>query len=195
MMRPSLCKSVALLPLMPMLLMLAVMMGGLRCDFTRGRERVARAYLVRLEMSVELFRLECGRLPNALDELVGVVNQENCASAAVSQLSQLKDPWGNWFVYWRSPDGRRFEVRAVGRDGVYGSADDVVADDWKWPWPEPYWRSWIPDRWMAQFFFQLALVCVVAGWPLSALAGWICRAVSARRAESGDTRRGGRLRQ
>lgn len=194
-MRPSLCKNVALLPLMPVLLMLAVMMGGMRCDLDRWRGKTAHAHLVRLAMLVEQFRLQCGRLPKALDELVGVLDREECDGVRVPRLSEFKDPWGNWFAYWRSSHGSRFEVRAIGKDGIYGTADDVVVDGWKWPWPEPYWRSWIPGRWMAEFFLQLAVVCVVIGWPLSALAGWICGAVRARRAKAGDTRRGGGLHQ
>jgi hypothetical protein len=189
-MRPPLCKTVALLPFMPVLLMLAVMLGGMRCDPARWRWRTALADLVRLEMSVERFRLNCGRLPHALDELIGLLDHDECDSRSVAPLSKLKDPWGNCFVYWRSPDGRRFEVRAVGRDGVYGSRDDVVKNGWQWPWPEPYWRSWIPDRRMAEFFLRLALVCVVVGWPLSAVVGWICRTGRQVRAGSGDVRRG-----
>ena len=101
-MRPSLCKSVALLPLMPMLLMLAVMMGGMRCDLARWRGKTAHAHLVRLEMLVEQFRLECGRLPRALDELAGVLDRDECDRVRGPRLSEFKDPWGNWFVYWRS---------------------------------------------------------------------------------------------
>lgn len=194
-MRPLLCKTIALLPLMPVLLMLAVMMGGMHCDLARWRRNAARAHLVRLEMSVERFRLDCGRLPNALGELVGVLDRNDCDSVAVARLSELKDPWGNGFAYWRSPNSRQFEVRAIGKDGVYGSADDVVTDGREWPWPEPYWRRWIPDQRMAEFLLQLALVCLVVGWPLSEFAGWVCRAVRRTRAASDNGRGAVRPRQ
>ncbi|HVH34158.1 MAG TPA: hypothetical protein VM847_08625, partial [Tahibacter sp.] len=58
-----------------------------------------------------------------------------------AKVSDLLDPYGNRFVYWRSGDGRTFEVRGIGRDRVYGSADDVTTSNWTWPWPEPFWRT------------------------------------------------------
>ncbi len=99
----------------------------------------ARAAAIRLETVIEVFRLDCGRLPDSLDELSGVVRERNCVKDPVRR-SVLVDPFGVPMVYWRAADGSAFEVRSIGRDRVYGSADDVSTSDWEWPWPRP--RNW-----------------------------------------------------
>ncbi|WP_386069223.1 type II secretion system protein GspG [Tahibacter sp. UC22_41] len=114
-------------------------MGG--CDFTRVRYRAAQFQAKQLAQMVEGFRSACGRLPDQLDELFGVVRDRNCFMPP-PRPSQLVDPWGSHFVYWRADDGGRFEVRSVGRDRIYGSFDDATSGGWTWPWPQPPW-SWV----------------------------------------------------
>jgi Type II secretion system (T2SS), protein G len=109
-----------------------------RWDLPPYRFDASRAVVVRAEMSVEAFRLDCGRLPHSLDELLGAWSGPPCGPDPWSRLGDLRDPFGNKIHYWTSGDGLRYELRAVGRDRVYGSADDVVCGDWDWPWkPAP----------------------------------------------------------
>jgi hypothetical protein len=114
-------------------------LGG--CDLEYGRYRAAQAQAKQLAQVVEGFRSDCGRLPDQLDELFGVVRDRNCFTTP-PRFSQLVDPWGSRFVYWPADDGSAFEVRSVGRDRAYGSFDDVTSGGWTWPWPQPPW-SWV----------------------------------------------------
>lgn len=126
------------------LLLLALVAAIIGCTCVDcGGYNANRARAVKLSMSIEAFQLDCGRLPYQLDELIGEVRSDSCNERwPWARASDLRDPYGSRYAYWRSDDGRRFEVRGIGRDRVYGSADDVSTSDWSWPWsrPEPFWR-------------------------------------------------------
>lgn len=141
----------------PVLVVIAQM--PMTCDLERGRARVAEVQAVRLGADVETFRVDCGRLPDSLDELAGVVREPDCVKSA-RRLSSLIDPYGEPFVYWRAADGGRFEIRSLGRDHVYGSADDVASDDWTWPWPRPWYVR--VDGWRLMSVLLLPLLLAVA---------------------------------
>lgn len=133
-----------LLLLLPLPLLLTVtffVVFGLMVDSHYGqiRPRATRAQIAMLDMAVEAFRLDCGRLPGSLDELLGVFREPDCVKST-HRLSSLIDPYGEPFVYWRAADASRFEIRSLGRDRVYGSADDVSSNDWSWPWPRPWYE-------------------------------------------------------
>jgi hypothetical protein len=125
------------LVLLPVLGWFAGLIVNQGCNNEHSRSNAARAAAIRLEMEIEMFRLDCGRLPDSLDELSGVVRGRNCVKNPVRR-SVLLDPLGVPMVYWRSADGSAFDVRSIGRDRVYGSADDVSTSDREWPWPRPW---------------------------------------------------------
>lgn len=135
------------------------LMGG--CDLEHGRYRAAQVQAERLALVVEGFRNDCGRLPDQLDELFGVVRDRNCFTTP-PRFSQLVDPWGSRFVYWRADDGRTFEVRSVGRDRTYGSFDDATSGCWTWPWPQPPW-SWAERGRRVAPIVMLVLVLLLLG--------------------------------
>ena len=127
------------------LLILAMLVGGVfghpgGHDVRISRQRAAQAQAKRLAMVVEEFRNDCGRLPDRLDELFGVVRDRNCFTVPL-RLSQLVDPWGSRLLYWRAGDDSAFELRSLGPDHTYGSSDDLTSGGWTWPWPQPPW-SW-----------------------------------------------------
>jgi hypothetical protein len=131
------------------------------CRLGPGRYLAARVQAERLAMVVEGFRDDCGRLPDQLDELFGVVRDRNCFTTP-QRTSQLIDPWGRPLVYWRASDGSAFELRSVGRDRVYGSFDDLASGGWIWPWPQPPWPG--DDRDLrADPLVMLALTLLLAG--------------------------------
>ncbi|HVH34157.1 MAG TPA: type II secretion system protein GspG [Tahibacter sp.] len=134
--------------------------GG--CDFTRARYRAAQVQAKQLAQMVEGFQSACGRLPDQLDELFGVVRAHNCF-AMPPRPSQLVDPWGGRFVYWRADDGSAFEVRSLGPDHTYGSFDDASSGGWTWPWPQPP-SSWVVRgrRAAPMVILMLALLLLVA---------------------------------
>lgn len=158
------------------LLLLALVAATLSCicvDCSGYNANKAGAW--KLYMSIEAFQLDCGRLPDRLDELTGEAHSDGCTPLPRSRASDLRDPYGSPYAYWRSDDGRSFEVRGIGRDRVYGSADDVTTSDWTWPWPEPFWRS---RSWDCEIrilsWFSIALVPAV--WLMVLLVRRIRRA-------------------
>lgn len=106
----------------------------LGCNLGPGRYRATRAQAAKLEMSVEAFRLDCGRLPDSLDELLGTASEPDCVKNA-ARPSHLIDPFGAPFTYWRAADGSRYEVRSRGLDRIDGNADDITADGLVGPLP------------------------------------------------------------
>lgn len=115
------------------LLLLVFLAASLSCTCVDcSSYNASRAGIWKLAMCVEAFQLDCGRLPDQLDELISEVRPEGCAGPW-ARASDLRDPYGSRFVYRRSADGSSFEVRGIGRDRVYGSADDVTTSDRPWP--------------------------------------------------------------
>jgi len=123
-------------------------------------------------MSIEAFQLDCGRLPYALDELLGVVSQGDCAAVEIERLRMLLDPWDNPFAYWRAADGRTFEVRSIGPDRVFASADDAVSRGWSWPWPNPYTRFRPNWQGIIELVLPALIGFVLIGWPFIVLVRW-----------------------
>ncbi len=107
-------------------------------DSRTGRHRAAQSQARQLATVIERFRNDCGRLPDQLDELFGVVRGRSCFTTP-PRPSQLVDPWGSRLVYWRADDGSAFEMRSLGPDRTYGSSDDLTSGGWTWPWPQPPW--------------------------------------------------------
>lgn len=93
----------------------------------------SQALLSRIEMSVAAFELDCGRLPDSVDELLGVVRDaQTCRSRIEYRHERLKGPFGDYVYYWKNDASGRFHLRLLGKDRVFGSADDVTID------PEPH---------------------------------------------------------
>lgn len=93
----------------------------------------SRAQLSRIEMSVAAFELDCGRLPDSVDELLGAVRDNDvCRSRMEYDRNRLRGPYGDYVYYWKNGSGGGFHVRLLGKDRAFGSADDVTLE------PEPH---------------------------------------------------------
>ena len=95
---------------------------------------VRRAQLMRVEMSIEEFARECGRLPHSLAELVGVVIRvDKCAD--VQFLTPVQNRInGISMHYWKNEVDGSFALRWPGQDRIFGSADDVTLRPEKRVW-------------------------------------------------------------
>lgn len=89
-----------------------------------ARVDAATTQIRNLSSAMELFYLDAGRYPT---------DEEGLAALAVAPLSgvrwngpylrganELKDPWGNAYVYASLPDKDGFSIRSLGRDGKPG---------------------------------------------------------------------------
>src|SRR5688500_15058983 len=86
-----------------------------------GQVKVARAQAHELAQSVQLYRLEKGKLPSTGDGLAVLTTPP----PIVEKLPN--DPWGNPFAYvvpgTRNPHS--FDIASRGPDGLEGTDDDV----------------------------------------------------------------------
>jgi general secretion pathway protein G len=85
-------------------------LGGAKMD-------IARSQMANLEKTVDIFRLQKGRLPDTLDELVSAGLMESVPT----------DPWGGNYQYSRT-DKKRYELTCLGADGVEGGTEEEDMD-------------------------------------------------------------------
>jgi len=89
------------------------------CDRVRGD-------LMPLETAIELYRTVHGAPPPE-DGLFETLKRENY----IDHSAREADPWGNEYFYRPTPTG--YDLRSLGLDGVFGTADDQTREDrWKW---------------------------------------------------------------
>ena len=101
-------------------IILLVTMGGCKKQDVI-KQRLARAKMVAVEVAIENYRLDCGRYPDSLEELlkplVGLVGKWD---GPYIKASQLHDPWGKQYIY--VPEGKvnpgSFDLISYGADGV-----------------------------------------------------------------------------
>ena len=98
-----------------------------------ANRKSASIQLEKIANTVELYRLETGRYPETLTDLVrqpdGV---ERWNGPYVRKLSQLKDPWGYDLVLQRPGENGPFDVISYGGDGSPGGeGDDADVHSWE----------------------------------------------------------------
>jgi len=77
------------------------------------QRQTARMDMRGFEQGIELYRLDKGRLPESLAQLVP------------SYLREVRrDPWGHEYLYRQTPLG--FELFSHGPDGAPGGGDDII---------------------------------------------------------------------
>lgn len=100
-----------------------------RLDDAKGR--TARLQMTSLQTSVDLYRLDVGRLPTA-EQGLGVLiaapsGEANWLGPYLARDALPIDPWGNAYAYEVDPSGARYRIVSYGSDGRPGGAG-VSAD-------------------------------------------------------------------
>lgn len=92
----------------------------------RAKIEKAKSDVRAIEEAIELFKMEKGKLPDSLEQLVGGTSE-----GGDSYLKTLhKDPWKNDYIYRKPGEGgREYEVVCKGPDGKENTKDDIV--NWK----------------------------------------------------------------
>ena len=111
----------------------AVVAPNLLGKATEANRKSASIQLEKIANSVELYRLETGRYPEELSDLVrrpsGV---ERWNGPYVRKLSQLQDPWGNDLELRRPGENGPFDIISYGADGQPGGeGDDADIASWE----------------------------------------------------------------
>ena len=111
----------------------AVIAPNLLTKASDANRKSATIQLEKIANSVELYRLETGRYPDELTDLVrrpdGV---ERWNGPYVRKLSQLQDPWGYDLVMRRPGENGPSDIVSYGADGrPGGEGDDADILSWE----------------------------------------------------------------
>lgn len=92
----------------------------------RANVRLAQSQVQTVAEKIEQFRMDTGRLPASLQELVVNPGAPGWLGPYARE-AELKDPWNNAFHYQMPGQGRPFELMSYGSDGAPGG-DSTRAD-------------------------------------------------------------------
>lgn len=97
-----------------------------------ARQKTAKAQIELLATAIDTFRLDMGRFPKELNELVDKVDDKRWEGPYLPKRIP-RDPWDNPYEY-RCPgeNGRDYDIISYGADGTSGGEDenlDIV--NWK----------------------------------------------------------------
>lgn len=111
----------------------AVVAPNLLGKATEANRKSAGIQLEKIANAVELYRLETGRYPEELTDLVkkpqGV---ERWNGPYIRKMSQLKDPWGSELLMRRPGENGPFDIVSYGSDGQPGGdGDDADINSWE----------------------------------------------------------------
>lgn len=111
----------------------AVVAPNLLGKATEANRKSAGIQLEKVANAVELYRLETGRYPEELADLVKrPQGLERWNGPYIRRMSQLKDPWGNDLILQRPGENGAFDVLSHGADGqAGGEADDADINSWE----------------------------------------------------------------
>lgn len=98
-----------------------------------AKTRTARLQMTALETSIDLFRLDVGRLPTTEEGLQALVQAPASAQGWVgpylARAGLPVDPWGNAYLYETDASGASYRLVSYGGDGREGGAgagQDIV---------------------------------------------------------------------
>jgi general secretion pathway protein G len=99
--------------------------------FQKAKVDQARIGIGELSKALDMYYTDCLRYPQALQSLIS--NQENCGNwgpASYTKAANLKDPWGNEFIYeLRGSTFTLLSLGADGREGGEGNDADISSED------------------------------------------------------------------
>lgn len=121
------------LTLVEILIVLVIigLVGGWLASRTFGAGDKAKSLMTKTQTKqigqyIEQFQLQYNALPQTLLDLACEGgNVQNCSP--VARAEELKDAWGNDFVYSVEDGGRRYRIKSFGADGKEGG-DKYDAD-------------------------------------------------------------------
>ncbi len=103
----------------------AVIAPNLLGKANQANRKSAGVQLEKLSSAVELYRLETGRFPETLTDLVEKPQGlDRWQGPYVRKTSQLKDPWGSEIVLKHPGENGAFDLISYGGDGQPGGEGD-----------------------------------------------------------------------
>jgi general secretion pathway protein G len=132
--RPSGFTLIELLVVIALVAVLAAVVApNLLGKASDANRKSAGIQLEKMANTVELYRLETGRYPETMMDLVRQPQGlERWNGPYVRKPSQLKDPWGNELVIRRPGTNGPFDLISYGGDGrPGGEGDDADINSWE----------------------------------------------------------------
>ena len=97
-----------------------------------AKRKAAGIQLEKISAAVELYKLEVGKFPETLEDLVTQpAGVNNWKGPYLKKKSLLRDPWDNPLVYTQPGEHGRFDLASMGGDGESGGEGDA-ADITSW---------------------------------------------------------------
>jgi len=104
--------------------MLAAVAGvKLTGQMGKAQRNVAKRGVAAVEMAVEMYEVDNGKLPETLQNLMTKGSEPNWDGPYIKKAEGLKDPWGKEYQF--SKQGNNFTVVSAGSDGSFGTSDDI----------------------------------------------------------------------
>jgi len=86
----------------------------------RGDYNLGKSAVQTLAGKIESFRMDTGRLPNSLDELVTAPGDASGWLGPYAKAAELKDPFGHPYEYRVPGESGDFDLVFLGKDGKPG---------------------------------------------------------------------------
>ena len=101
-------------------------LGGAKTDSTRVQ-------IEALSTSIDLYRLEVGKVPTSLEDLVSKPSGVDRWNGPYLRKPVVpKDPWGNEFSYKAPGEHSQYDLYSYGRDGSQGGeGEDRDINNWE----------------------------------------------------------------
>jgi general secretion pathway protein G len=93
----------------------------------RGDYNLGKSAVQTMAGKIEQFRMDTGRLPNSLEELVTAPSDANGWLGPYAKAQELKDPFGHAYEYRAPGTDGDFDLVFLGKDGKAGG-DSTDAD-------------------------------------------------------------------
>lgn len=108
-------------------IVITIVGGGMMDTFGGGKWKAGTIQVKKLAGSVEQYQMSVGSYPSALEDLL-----KRDGLGPYAKENDLKDPFGNAFVYKKPGDaGRDFDIIFLGKDGKAGG-DSTNKDFGSW---------------------------------------------------------------
>jgi len=94
----------------------------------KARAAVAKQKIASMETAIQLFEQDYGRFPESLRELVEPPADVPAEQGSPPTLKEkdLKDPWGNEFVYRFPGNNFTYDLVSLGADGAEGGEGEAA---------------------------------------------------------------------
>jgi len=87
--------------------------------YEKSQEEIAKAQIEMLSSAIEAFRLDVGRYPNTLDELINS-SEPKWRGPYLAKKQIPKDPWGKDYQYKYPGEHGPYDLYSLGPEGQFG---------------------------------------------------------------------------